>query len=137
MLLYQHGNGTKNHVNNCVDYLATAFVSYRPRKGCKLKITDNLKLESARIKKISILHHRGFCKMKFTLQMLEMKVGTTNMPVHQRVPQLLSPEDINILVNVIKITEPSKWTQSFILLLLLPLSFTFELLCQNCSMWQI
>lgn len=48
--------------------------------------------------------------MKFTLQMLEMKVGTTNMPVHQRVPQLLSPEDINILVNVIKITEPSKWT---------------------------
>ena len=51
--------------------------------------------------------------------MLEMKEGTTNMPVHQRVPQLLSPEDINILVNVIKITEP------------------FELLCQNCSMWQI
>lgn len=61
-------------------------------------------------KKISILHHRGFCKMKFTLQMLEMKEGTTNMPVHQRVPQLLSPEDINILVNVIKITEPSKLT---------------------------
>ena len=48
--------------------------------------------------------------MKFTLQMLEMKVGTTNMPVHQRVPQHLSPEDINILVNVIKITEPSKLT---------------------------
>lgn len=61
-------------------------------------------------KKISMLHHRGFCKKKFTLQMLEMKVGTTNMPVHQRVPQRLSPEDINILVNVIKITEPSKWT---------------------------
>lgn len=61
-------------------------------------------------KKISILHHRGFCKKKFTLQMLEMKEGTTNMPVHQRVPQLLSPEDINILVNVIKITEPSKLT---------------------------
>lgn len=110
MLFYQHGNGTKNHVNNCVHYLATAFVSYRPGKGCKLKITYNLKLESARIKKISILHHRGFCKMKFTLQMLEMKVGTTNMPVHQHVPQLLSPEDINTLVNVIKITEPSKWT---------------------------
>lgn len=42
--------------------------------------------------------------------MLEMKEGTTNMPVHQRVPQHLSPEDINILVNVIKITEPSKLT---------------------------
>lgn len=70
-------------------------------------------------KKISILHHRGFCKKKFTLQMLEMKEGTTNMPVHQRVPQRLSPEDKNRLVNVIKITEP------------------FELLCQNCSMWQI
>ena len=42
--------------------------------------------------------------------MLEMKEGTTNMPVHQHVPQLLSPEDINILVNVIKITEPSKLT---------------------------
>ena len=42
--------------------------------------------------------------------MLEMKEGTTNMPVYLRVPQLLSPEDINILVNVIKITEPSKLT---------------------------
>lgn len=67
MLLYQHSNGTKNHVNSCVHYLPTAFVSYRPRKGCKLKITYNLKLESARIKKISISHHRGFCKKKIHL----------------------------------------------------------------------
>ena len=110
MLLYQHSNGTKNHVNNCVHYLATSFVSYRPRKGCKLKITYNLKLESARIKRFQYCITEAFVKKKFTLQMLEMKEGTTNMPVHQHVPQLLSPEDKNRLVNVIKITEPSKLT---------------------------
>ena len=109
MLLYQHSNGTKNHVNSCVHYLPTAFVSYRPKKGANKNYLQP-EIGISQNKKISILHHRGFCKKKFTLQMLEMKVGTTNMPVHQRVPQRLSPEDINILVNVIKITEPSKWT---------------------------
>ena len=62
MLLYQHSNGTKNHVNNCVHYLATAFVSYRPRKGCKLKITYNLKLESARIKRFQYCITEAFVK---------------------------------------------------------------------------